>query len=65
MGVRISITKHEVLRNFSTWVSDELTVKILDVAAPLMNCIIRGTEMCYIGPISLVTVFGKESTPLE
>lgn len=38
-----------------------LTVKMLEVAAPLMNCIIRGTEMCYADPVSSVPIFKPNS----
>lgn len=39
-----------------------LTVKMLEVAAPLMNCIIRGTEMCYVDPVSSIPIFDKISS---
>lgn len=57
---RRACQRREPQNFFGLWVAGRLTVKMLEVAAPLMNCIIRGTEICY-APCQLGFILGNAS----
>lgn len=58
---RSACQRRKPYKCFGPWVTGRLTVKMLEVAAPLMNCIIRGMEMCYVGRVSSVLIFENKS----